>query len=195
MDALRDCSETTLIAFAQQGRREAMGELARRHMKQVHGLARQLSGNHEDADAITQETFMRAFQGLGRFRQDAQFSTWLMRIAINLSRSYFRKSSTAAVYSLEEVTGDSEIETDGRDGATQSDPLEIAHSREVRGMVRQAVDQLPENERLAIILTHIQGLPYSQASRLLGCSIGSLAWRIHHAKEHLRKRLRSLLTQ
>jgi len=164
-------------------------------MKQVYGLARQLTGNHEDADGITQETFIRAFQGLKRFRQNARFSTWILRIAINLCRSHLRKSRREAMYSFEEVTGDSEIGGNGRATVAQSEPPEVAETQEVRKMVRQAVDQLPEHERLAVILVHLQGLAYSEASRVLGCSTGSLAWRIHHAKEHLRKRLGSLLSQ
>ena len=80
-----------LVEEVRNGKRQAFTELMRRYQKRVYWTARRIVGNHEDADDVTQETFVKAFTGLGDFRGDASFFTWLYRIAVNLSLNMVRK--------------------------------------------------------------------------------------------------------
>jgi len=164
-----------LVRAFRAGDDGAFDQLVERHMKPTYALAYRLTGNHDDADDLAQEAFIRAHRGLARFRGEARFSTWLTRIVINLSRNPRRRHlSLAAV-----------PEQAGREGDAES---KLATSRR-RQDVRRAVAGLPEKQRRSLLLKVFADLRYREVAELMGTTTGTAKANVFHALRNLARRL------
>jgi len=162
-----------LVARFLHGDGSAFDELVLRHRLPVYRLAYRLLGNHEEADDVSQEAFMRAFRALSGFRGDATFRTWITRIVINLALNA-RRARSASV-PLEEAP------------ALQEEPSgpEAALRREIR----LAVGRLPRRQRQVLILKVYEGMKFAEIAEAAGMSIGTAKATFFHAVRNLRTRL------
>ena len=155
--------------------RNAFGELVRRHQSNVRGMLRKLcAGDYALADDLSQDTFIRAYQSLAKFRGAARFSTWLYRIAYNQYLSHARRKREFT--SLEK----SPIE--------ESEPSRIEHLQ-LKQDLDSAMKQLTSGERAAINLWYHQGLSHGEAAEVLSSPIGTVKTNIPRGKEKLKKYL------
>ncbi len=173
--------ERDLIARSCAGDLDAFEDLVRAHQDQIYNVAYRLTGNHEDANDAAQEAFVRAFQALPRFRQDAAFSTWLYRIATNAALDLVRRRPAVPPV---ELTAD-------HPGA--SDPAAEVHRREVHRRVQAAVGHLPAEYRAVVVLRDLQGLAYEEIARVLQIPIGTVRSRLSRGREALRAQLTDLV--
>lgn len=180
-----------LIDQCLAGNSAAFGELVQRYQDRLFNSVMMMVNSFEDARDLTQEAFVHAFRRLDSFRGDAQFYTWLFRIAVNATISFRRKKARQKSVSIEtakEAIG--EEPRDDRDDARPSNRMEISEEQQ---LVRQALSEVSEEFRAALILTEIEGLSYEQAAEVIGCPIGTVRSRIHRGRNELREKLRMLI--
>jgi RNA polymerase sigma-70 factor (ECF subfamily) len=174
--------EVALIARAKEGDREAFDQLVRDTYADTYTLAYRLCGNEEDAADVTQETYLRAFRGLKRFRGDAQFSTWLYRITANAASTQLSKRTK---HRHEELRDDSPI----ADPRRAVDPEIRAEDVALRHELQEALEHLPPKLRSVVVLRDIYDLPHEEIAEELGISQTAAKVRLHRARRKLREDL------
>ena len=177
-----------LVAAAAAGDREAFDELVRRYQVPIVNLARALTAGHRDAEDLAQEVFVRAWRGLGGFRGDSAFSTWLHRVALNVIRSHHGR--TSRLRRLFQTGGDAEREEDRIESA--ADPADLEDAVVRRDAIDKALAALPEDLRVVVTLRDIQGLEYRAIAELMGVPVGTVESRLFRARQRLRPMLEHL---
>jgi RNA polymerase sigma-70 factor (ECF subfamily) len=174
-----DHDEQTLINSAQVRDTDAFATLVMMHGSLVYNLALRTLGDAQEAEDVAQETFVRAWQGLPRFRAQSRLSTWLYRITTNLcyNRLPQIKRDLAAL--------DPDTEIDLPDERPHVEAVLL--SSELVEQVHTAVDQIPESYRLLITLRHMQGLSYAEIAAVADLPLGSVKTGIFRARQQLKK--------
>lgn len=175
---MEQMTDAELVREVRNGNRRAFNLLMRRYQERVYWTARRLVGNHEDADDVAQETFVRAYMALGEFRGDASFFTWLYRIAVNLSLNTVRKRQVV------NYLRDSDLLA--RFIPSGDDPSRELELKERRSTLDAAVARLPEKQRAVFVLRFYEELSYEEISEVLKTSVGGLKANYHHALNKLR---------
>jgi RNA polymerase sigma-70 factor (ECF subfamily) len=134
--------------------------------------------DREDAADLSQETFLKAYQGLQKFKRRSSFHTWLYRITINLCINYLRKKKSRQCIQLERTNS-----------VKHPEIIEQLELEELQELVGDAVNELPEKQRAAVILRIYHGLSHKEISDILGCSVGTVKANYFHAIRNLRKLL------
>lgn len=165
------------VEACQQGEREAFDRLVERYQRDVYRLCYRYVNNHQDANDMAQEVFLKAYRAIGKFRGDSAFSTWLYRIGVNTCLNF----KSARRPPQEEL---SEHLADGGTGV--ADRLQ---DDERSALVRQAVSRLPEKQRATLILKIYHDLTHEEVARVLGASVGTVKANLFHALGNLRKLL------
>ncbi|MBC7796261.1 MAG: sigma-70 family RNA polymerase sigma factor [Pyrinomonadaceae bacterium] len=171
----------------------AYDELIIKFSGDVYGLLFRLTEDAEDARDLTQETFMRVVQAVGKFRGEASLKTWLFRIAINQARNrrrWWQSRHKQTTISLDDAgkTGDSFLHETLADQTAQSPESEMLR-REQSLILRRALQEIPTNFREAVILRDIEGLSYEEIAVALETNIGTVKSRISRGRDELKKRL------
>lgn len=165
------------IAACQQGEREAFDRLVERYQRDVYRICYRYVNNHQDANDMAQDVFLKAYRAIGRFRGDSSFSTWLYRIAVNTCLN-FRAARRLPQDELSEEIADR--------GASAAERL---HEAERSAAVRRAVSRLPEKQRATLILKIYQDLTHEEVAGILGSTVGTVKANLFHALANLRKLL------
>jgi RNA polymerase sigma-70 factor (ECF subfamily) len=180
-------SDRELVDRARTGDRAAFTELVRRYGPRVRRLARQLVRGHADADDVAQEAFVRAHQALPRFDGRSEFFTWIYRIAVNLSLNRARSLAVRRHVDVDDPAIEGAL---AERPAGPGDPGKALDRQRVARALLDEVDTLPEGLRTTLMLVCVDGVPQEEAAAILGCSAGTVAWRVHEARKRLRERLR-----
>jgi len=180
----------TLVIKAQSNDLGAFEELVNLYQNKVYGLCLHLTGNPDDAQDLAQEAFIRAYKALGRFRNEADFGTWIHRITVNVWLNLQRKNNGRKPVSLDEPypsdkSGGLQREVAALDG----DPLQALEEKEFRGLVRTTLQSLSEEHRAVLVLREIEGYSYEEVSRMLNCSLGTVKSRLSRAREAMRREM------
>ncbi len=187
-----DVLDHELVRRVQDGETAAFDLLVRRYQHRIVALVARYVGDWSEAQDVAQDAFIRAYRAIGGFRGDAQFYTWLHRIAVNTAKNHLvamkRRPPTADIDAIdaEQYAGALQM----RDTDTPEREL-LRH--EVEQAVMQAVNTLPKELRLAITLREVDGLSYDQIAQRLDCPIGTVRSRIFRARESIDRELRPLL--
>ena len=174
-------SDEDLVALARDGSTDAFDELVALHQERVFALAYRILGNAEDAADVQQETFVKAWRSLRKFRQDAAFSTWLHRITVNACISRKRKADRETTVVFNE---------DVADNPARSTEVGCLEKTETAAVVRKVVDGMPAHYRALIVLREIEGRSFEEVAGVLGCSVASARTRASKARKMLRDRMR-----
>jgi len=161
---------------------EAFGELVRRHQDRLYNAVYRFLDNADDAQDVVQETFVSAWQALGRFKGDAKLFTWLYRIAINHAIDLKRKQRVSR--SLEVHLND---EMPVTDSGTGSRPDDAAERHEDEERLRRAMNSLSSEHRLVLVMKDIEGMKYEEMAEALSVPIGTIRSRLHRARLELRE--------
>jgi RNA polymerase sigma-70 factor (ECF subfamily) len=166
----------------------AFDEIVRRHKLRIFSYVCRMTHDLPEAEDLTQEVFIRAYQSLHRFRAEAAVDTWLYRIATNLVIDRFRRNQRAP---QAWVPLDAEDDILGALPATErdSDPEATAQLGELQREVRKAVQTLPPKLRGAVVLHDIEGLSYEEVAEALGCPVGTVKSRLFNGRNLLRRKL------
>lgn len=171
-----------LVDRARNGDRSAFEELVRATYAETYTLAYRLTGDEEDARDVVQETYLRAFRGIDRFRGEAQFSTWLYRITANAASTHLGRR---AKHRHEELSPDDQVV----DERPEIDPGHRAENEALRDRLRLAIDALPARLRAVVVLRDVYDLPHGAIAAELGISETAAKVRLHRARRRLREAL------
>ncbi|HYP05226.1 MAG TPA: RNA polymerase sigma factor [Bryobacteraceae bacterium] len=186
----QDIAGDALLERAKSGSPEAFGELMDRYGGQVYRLALRLTGDLQAAEDVAQETFLQVFRKLSTYRGEAQFSTWLYRVATNAARMYQRSQGRHETESLEPYLP--RFLDDGRhvridvDYSAAARVEQLVEQRELRALIQGAVARLPELYREAFVLYDLQGMPAAEVGAILGIDAAALRQRVHRARLMMR---------
>lgn len=186
----RSCSTTMkptdreLVDLARSGDAGAFGQLVKRHQPRIHRLAVHMLRDRADAEDVTQETFIRAYQALARFDGRSEPYTWFYRITINLSLNRIRSRKTSRT---SHDTDDPRLDGLLIDRKPESgDPGASAQRHQLYETLARGIDELSETLRTTLILVCIDGRSHEDVAAILGAPEGTIAWRIHEARRKLK---------
>ena len=177
-------SDEELVERAKRGDRRAFRMLVDRHKRMVFNVALRMLRNREDAEDAAQEAFLRAFRSIGTFRGQAKFSSWLVRIAINVSLSFAERAHAKQTFV------EFQEETDGADAHFVDgglNPEEIAARQDFGERIRTLVGTLEPRYRAVITLYYLEERSYREVADILEIPLGTVKTHLHRAKEYLRK--------
>jgi RNA polymerase sigma-70 factor, ECF subfamily len=176
---LTELDEAGLVEACLRGQPGAFDVIVERHRRSIYQLCYRFVGNHEDARDLSQDIFLRAYRGLGRFRGGSALSTWLYRIGVNLCLNRVSRKTSA----IESIDDQQHIDT-----RSESAPDRLL--REERGVqVRKAIAMLPPKQRATLILRMYHELSHEEIAGVLGSSVGAVKANFFHALGNLRKQL------
>jgi RNA polymerase sigma-70 factor (ECF subfamily) len=178
-----DLSDEELVKLSQRGDLKSFTILVERYQKKIFRLAYSLVHDTDEAKDLTQESFIRAYTSVESFRGTARFYTWIYRITVNLCRDHFRKRT------LEKAVGNPENDP----YLNPSTPDTVASQHEIDRIVRQAISELPDDQRTVVILREIEELSYQEIANVTGISLGTVMSRLFYARQKLRKLLKPYL--
>jgi RNA polymerase sigma-70 factor (ECF subfamily) len=175
-------TDAEYVQRIQRGDTASFEVLVRRHEKAIFNLVYRMLGDYDDAAETAQEVFLSAFRALGQFRGDANFSTWLYRIALNHATSR-RRSASQRQHRL--------VPLDGGDWVNDVEPgpAESLEKKEIRERVQRALNELEPEDAMVILLRDLQDVAYEDVARMLNIPVGTVKSRLHRARRALKARL------
>ena len=177
--------DAALVAASKQGDQDAFALLVQRHQHRIFNLVFRILQQYDEANEVTQETFLAAWQGLPSFRGEAQFSTWLYRIAYNCSQKQLEVRRRDRV--LQEAI-QAEQAMQANESMTEHVVSAIdAHERQV--FIREQLSTLPTKYRLVLVLRHLQEKTYEEMAEILSMPIGTIKTHLFRARNMLKERL------
>lgn len=183
-----------LVERVQRGEQAAFDLLVRKYQHRILAVIGRYVSDFSEAQDVAQETFLRAYRALGNFRGDSAFYTWVYKIAVNTAKNHLvalgRRPPTddVAVDDAMHFSADSQL----KDRATPENEL---LRQEIERNVTAAVDDLPEELRMAITLREVDGLSYEAIAEVMSCPIGTVRSRIFRARDAIERRIRPLLSE
>ncbi len=186
-------TDLILVERVRNGDKRAFELLMEKYRRKIGRLLSRMVRDPEEVEDIAQETFIKAYRALPQFRGDADFYTWLYRIAVNTAKNYLAARSRD-MPTVSDVVGDDE-EGGGERHATPdiNTPDAQLLSKQIAYAVTEAVEALPEELRTAITLREIEGMSYEDIANFMGCPIGTVRSRIFRAREAIAAKLRPIL--
>ena len=178
--------DSYLVERCLQGDRSAFAIIVVRYKRQIYSITYSMTRNHADADDLSQDTFVKAYENLRRFNLGTNFRSWLCRIAVNLCIDHLRHKRR-----FPEDPLDDQLELPSGQNVNPHNNVE---SSELMENIVAAVDSLPTDQRTVVILREMQGLGLKEIAEVMKCSESTIRWRLHYARKKLRKKLQSYVT-
>jgi RNA polymerase sigma-70 factor (ECF subfamily) len=174
--------------------RKEFDSLVGRFHRQAYNVAYRMTGNHADAEDLTQESFLRAYRFFDRYNRDMPFENWLFRIMSRVFVDELRKRPKYKTTSLDQplnnpASGDADVMLEIPD--FDSNPANMVLSDALDERLQRSLDSLPDEFRMAVILADVEGLSYEEIAETMNCSLGTVRSRLHRGRKLLRKRMLS----
>jgi RNA polymerase sigma-70 factor (ECF subfamily) len=172
--------------------RKEFDSLVNRFHRQAYNVAYRMTGNHADAEDLTQESFLRAYRFFDRYNRDMPFENWLFRIMSRVFVDELRKRPKYKTQSLDQPlnaadSGEADLMLEIPD--FDSNPANMVLAEALDERLQRSLDSLPDEFRIAVILADIEGLSYEEIGEAMGCSLGTVRSRLHRGRKLLRKRM------
>lgn len=179
-------SDEELVDRARGGDSSPFDELVKRHKERVYATIYHMTANRDDADDLTQETFIRAYRAIRKFRGNSSFYTWVYRIAVNLTVNFLKRSKRNRELDLHDMDEGVLRNPDYlRLVSAAPTPRQQTSLREFQEKLTEALQQLTEAHRMVVTLHDIQGMPHGEIARIMGCSEGTVRSRLFYARQQL----------
>ena len=182
-----------LVERVQQGDKMAFDLLVTKYQRKLFRLVLRLVSNQTEAEDVVQETFIKAYRALHQFRGDSAFYTWLYRIGINTAKNFLDNQGRRVATSTDTTAEQVEAFEEGENLRDINTPESMLASKQIAETVNIAMDELPEDLRVALSLREMEGLSYDEIAVIMECPIGTVRSRIFRARESIAVRLRPLL--
>lgn len=183
----------SVVQRVQAGQVGAYDQLVQKYREQIFGVIYNMTSNREDASDLTQETFIKAFRAIGRFKGKSSFFTWLYRIAMNSTMTFLKKRSRRRYISYENIDEEaSGAEIVERLTATNRSEKGALIS-ELQEKLNDALQKLSPKHRTVVVLHEIEGLEHAEIAEITGSSVGTIRSRLHYAKLQLQSYLQDYL--
>lgn len=190
---MKSLNDKQLVAEFKSGRLEAFDELVMRHSRIIYQTVFGLLHSHHDTEEVVQDAFMRAFRGLKAFRGDANFGTWLHRIAVNLARNKYhwnRRRGSEVNLSIQQIAEGPE--SNGEDLPLPDErykPGVALEKKESMQELMENMNELSDSLRETMVLRHVHNMPYEKIAEIQKCRTGTVKSRIARGREILRNTL------
>ncbi|SCZ77226.1 RNA polymerase sigma factor [Acidaminobacter hydrogenoformans] len=176
-------NDTLLIQKSKQGDVHSFELLISKYQVYAYNIAWRMLGNEEDAKDATQETLIKVFKGLDKFKENSEFSTWLYTITVNTCRDLLRKRKKSMAISVDDTEDKIPIQLVADDAAGPEAQLE---QKEVAGQLLTALGKIPEFQKTAVLLRDVYGFSYEEIGAIENCSVGTVKSRISRGRHGLR---------
>ena len=189
-------SDQMLVERAVAGDQRAFELLVIKYQRRIQRLIGRMVRDVDLVEDIAQETFIRAYRALHQFRGDAQFYTWLYRIAVNTAKKSLmalKHDPTVSESSFRSSEDEDETSPPRKEPTTDETPESVLAAKEIAAVVNAAMEALPEDLRQAVTLREIEGLTYEEIAVVMACPIGTVRSRIFRAREAISARIRPML--
>jgi RNA polymerase sigma factor (sigma-70 family) len=179
---MTDRSDLELVRLFQNGDESAFNQLVLRYQERIYWVARRFVSDHEAADDITQDVFVKAYESLRSFRAESSLYTWLYRIAVNIALNALRRQKVKEFFRIDELF-------EAEDTGTEA-PDEAVEREEDRALIEQAIARLPNKQRSVFVLRFYEEMPYEEIAKILKTSVGGLKANYFHAVRKIQEYVR-----
>ncbi len=183
-------AEMDLVRRAQTGDLAAYDDLVKRYQERIYATVYHMTSNHEDANDLAQDSFIKAFQALKSFKGGSSFYTWLYRIAVNKTINFLKQRKNRIHMSLNDLDFNTENNPDLVALISEKTPRRDAGLKELQEKLNAAMLKLSEPHRIVVVLHDVQGMSHEEVAEVMDCNIGTVRSRLFYA----RQQLQSLLT-
>jgi RNA polymerase sigma-70 factor, ECF subfamily len=170
---MNQLNDLELIQEFKEGKEQAFNQLVVRYQEKIYWVVRRLLPDHDDADDVVQNVFVKVYHSLNTFKGESNFYTWLYRIAVNLSLNEIRRKKAKKTFSLDDSVA--QFESD------EILPLERLEKQELTNLIAKAIEKLPEKQKKVFVLRYYEELPYDEIAKILKTSVGGLKANYFHA--------------
>jgi RNA polymerase sigma-70 factor (ECF subfamily) len=185
--------EMDLVRRARRGDLAAYDDLVRRYQERIYATVYHMTANHEDANDLAQEAFIKAFQALRSFKGGSSFYTWVYRIAVNKTINFLKQRKNKAQMSLDDLDFNAEHDPDLVALISEKTPRREVNLAELQEKLNAAMQKLSEPHRLVVTLHDVQGLSHEEIAKIMDCNIGTVRSRLFYARQQLQAYLSDYL--
>jgi RNA polymerase sigma factor RpoE len=181
--------EKVLVKRAQTGDLQAYDELVRRYQERIYSTVYHMTANHEDANDLAQEAFIKAYQSIKTFKGGSSFYTWVYRIAINKTINFLKQRRNKTQMSLDDLDFNAEHDPDLVALISERTPRREINLAELQEKLNAAMQKLSEPHRLVVVLHDVQGLSHDEIAEMMDCNVGTVRSRLFYARQQLQAHL------
>jgi len=186
-------AEMELVRRARQGDLAAYDELVRRYQERIYATIYHMTSNHEDANDLAQEAFIKGFHALKSFKGGSSFYTWVYRIAINKTINFLKQRKNKMQMSLDDLDFNAEHDPDLVALISEKTPRRDISMNELQEKLNEAMQKLSESHRLVVTLHDVQGLSHEEIAKIMDCNIGTVRSRLFYARQQMQAYLSDYL--
>ncbi|MGO8698233.1 MAG: sigma-70 family RNA polymerase sigma factor [Limisphaerales bacterium] len=180
-----EISDLALVRRSQEEDMDAYDELVRRYQERIYATVYHMTSNHEDANDLVQETFIKAFRALKSFKGDSSFYTWIYRIAVNKTINFLKQRKNRVHMSLNDMDFNAENDPEMVALASDKTPRRDLNLSELQEKLNVAMLKLSEHHRMVVTLHDIQGLSHEEIGAIMDCNVGTVRSRLFYARQQL----------
>ncbi|MGA2173636.1 MAG: sigma-70 family RNA polymerase sigma factor [Verrucomicrobiota bacterium] len=180
-----EVGDLALVRRAQEQDVGAYDELVRRYQERLYATVYHMTSNHEDANDLVQETFIKAYRALKSFKGDSSFYTWIYRIAVNKTINFLKQRKNRIHMSLNDVDFNAENDPDLVALVSERTPRRDLNLSELQEKLNGAMQKLSEHHRMVVTLHDIQGLSHEEIGTIMDCNVGTVRSRLFYARQQL----------
>lgn len=188
-----DPDDLELVRRAQNEDANAYDQLIRRYQERIYATVYHMSANHEDANDLVQETFIKAFRAIKSFKGDSSFYTWIYRIAVNKTINFLKQRKNRVHMSLNDLDFNAEHDPDLVSLISERTPRRDLNLAELHEKLNAAMMQLSEQHRMVVTLHDIQGLSHEEIGKIMDCNVGTVRSRLFYARQQMQALLSDYL--
>jgi RNA polymerase sigma-70 factor (ECF subfamily) len=185
--------EADLVKRARRGDLGAYDELVKRYQERIYATVYHMTSNHEDANDLAQEAFIKAFHALKSFKGGSSFYTWVYRIAVNKTINFLKQRKNKTQMSLDDLDFNAEHDPDLVALISEKTPRREVGLSELQEKLNVALQRLSEPHRLVVTLHDVQGLSHEEIAKIMDCNIGTVRSRLFYARQQLQAYLSDYL--
>ncbi|MDZ8118285.1 RNA polymerase sigma factor [Pontiella agarivorans] len=182
-------SDVELVLKAQHGDVHAFDQLVERYHAKIYGLTYNMTSNREDAEDLTQEVFVKAYEALPRFKGKSSFYTWVYRIAVNKTINYRKKRNRKRALSLDSFEQEIKLDDAYHEMTAKGSPLRNISLSELQKKLNEALQNLSEKHRTVVVMHDMQGIPHEEIAKVVGASVGTVRSRLFYARRQMQTEL------
>lgn len=173
------------VELAKKGDLHAYDELVKRYQERIYATLYHMTSNHEDANDLAQDAFIKAYKALKSFKGDSSFYTWVYRIAVNRAINFLKQRRNRNHMSLNDADWNVENDSDLVSLISDKTPHRDANLSELQEKLNEALQKLSEVHRMVVVLHDVQGMPHEEISKIMKCNVGTVRSRLFYARQQL----------
>jgi RNA polymerase sigma factor RpoE len=185
--------EMALVRRAQEGDMGAYDDLVRRYQERIYATLYHMTSNHEDANDLAQDAFIKAYQALKSFKGGSSFYTWVYRIAVNKTINFLKQRKNRTQISLNDLDFNAEHDPDLMALISDKTPRRDINLAELQEKLNEAMQKLSDDHRLVVTLHDVQGQSHEEIAEIMDCNIGTVRSRLFYARQQLQAYLSDYL--